>query len=458
MNILHINIGRYPFFEGGSVLACEELMRTQRDSGHQVSLMYPGYSSIWHGTRLVKTESRDKIQLIEIINPLPVALMGGVKNPIRYVRDVKSKLFYDFFKSQNFNVIHVHSLMGIPKACFSAAKKMNIRMIFTTHDYYPMCSRCTFIDVNGDVCETHTPQKCALCNRHAEYSPFLERLFRSRTYRLIKHSTLMSKVRSVGRKSIRNSNLSKDRIPVDLSAINGINGNDYHDLADYYQNILDLMDVIHCNSELTKSLYLQYFPTMNYQVIPLALRDQPQKVLTRSDFEKEFRIGYVGGNTASKGIEILLKAFRKLPYHGLKWKLLLWGDDYNTSGENEELIESKGRYSKHQLSQVFMSMDVLVVPSIWYETFGLVVIEAISHGIPVICSDRVGAKILVNEECIFRANDEDDLVQKLHWLADRSVYDSVIDKLDKQKAFLSFSHYVNQIENLYKGTDTVRRA
>jgi glycosyltransferase involved in cell wall biosynthesis len=38
----------------------------------------------------------------------------------------------------------------------------------------------------------------------------------------------------------------------------------------------------------------------------------------------------------------------------------------------------------------------LVLPSLWYETFGLVVAEALSRGVPVIISDRVGAGAMVN--------------------------------------------------------------
>ena len=42
-------------------------------------------------------------------------------------------------------------------------------------------------------------------------------------------------------------------------------------------------------------------------------------------------------------------------------------------------------------------MDVLIVPSIWKETFGFVVLEALSYGVPVIVSDNVGAKDIVKQ-------------------------------------------------------------
>jgi len=60
----------------------------------------------------------------------------------------------------------------------------------------------------------------------------------------------------------------------------------------------------------------------------------------------------------------------------------------------------------------------LVVPSIWYETFGLVVAEAFASGLPVIAS-RIGALAeLVREGetgLLFKPGDAADLVRVLAW-------------------------------------------
>ena len=48
-----------------------------------------------------------------------------------------------------------------------------------------------------------------------------------------------------------------------------------------------------------------------------------------------------------------------------------------------------------QLKEIFDNTDLLVVPSQWYETFGFTVLEALSYGVPVIVSDKVGAGDLV---------------------------------------------------------------
>ncbi len=50
------------------------------------------------------------------------------------------------------------------------------------------------------------------------------------------------------------------------------------------------------------------------------------------------------------------------------------------------------RYTYMELEKVFDDTDLLIVPSIWYETFGYVVLEALSYGVPVLMSGHVGAR------------------------------------------------------------------
>lgn len=54
-----------------------------------------------------------------------------------------------------------------------------------------------------------------------------------------------------------------------------------------------------------------------------------------------------------------------------------------------------GRYDHHELAQIMRFLDVLVVLSICNETFGFVVLEALSYGVPVLVSATVGAKDLL---------------------------------------------------------------
>ena len=60
-------------------------------------------------------------------------------------------------------------------------------------------------------------------------------------------------------------------------------------------------------------------------------------------------------------------------------------------------IKVHDRYTYEELQKIFQDTDVLIVPSIWYETFGYTVLEALSVGVPVILSGTVGARDILEE-------------------------------------------------------------
>lgn len=113
-------------------------------------------------------------------------------------------------------------------------------------------------------------------------------------------------------------------------------------------------------------------------------------------------IGFIGRFVKTKGIPVLLDAFRiiqkKYPYI----KLLFRG----TGPEGTTIYEfiKKHRYEDRitieepaiELDDIYKNIDILVLPSTSDEGFGLVLIEAMSLGIPVIASDFGGITDIVN--------------------------------------------------------------
>lgn len=77
-------------------------------------------------------------------------------------------------------------------------------------------------------------------------------------------------------------------------------------------------------------------------------------------------------------------------------------------------MKMHARYTYADLESIFDETDALIAPSVWYETFGYTVLEALSFGVPVIVSSTVGAKDMIPEGCgIIFGNSENDLERTL---------------------------------------------
>lgn len=103
--------------------------------------------------------------------------------------------------------------------------------------------------------------------------------------------------------------------------------------------------------------------------------------------QKPRRFGYLGRLDPTKGIDVLLGAAQRarvpllVAGSGASRDLARWESDY------PGVAEWLGWMAPEEL---FSKIDVLVVPSVWEEPFGRVVVEAAAHGLPVLVSARGG--------------------------------------------------------------------
>jgi glycosyltransferase involved in cell wall biosynthesis len=131
---------------------------------------------------------------------------------------------------------------------------------------------------------------------------------------------------------------------------------------------------------------------------------------------------FVGRLSREKGLSVLLRAWARLPRN---YALHVVGDGPQRArleAEARELglhnVLFLGRLPRNETIEAMKSARCLVVPSGWYETFGLCIAEAFACGTPVICS-RLGAmqELVSNGRTglHFTAGDSEDLAEQIAW-------------------------------------------
>jgi glycosyltransferase involved in cell wall biosynthesis len=167
------------------------------------------------------------------------------------------------------------------------------------------------------------------------------------------------------------------------------------------------------------------------------------------------RVGYIGTIHHQKGLDVLMRAFKMLPRDGVT--LRVCGDlkrypDYAREvydlGGQDPRINFAGPFPNEQMAAELGKIDVLVVPSTWYENTPLVIYSAFAAGIPVVASNLGGiAEVIRHGEngLLFELGDPEDLARQLKRLSEepdllvklgenagdvRTVEESVVEILD----------------------------
>lgn len=442
MNILHISLGDPERHSGGLNRYCQEIMEQQRAEGNIVYILFPGGFSL-RGKPYIKRRTAYKY---ELVNPLPVPITYGVDNPERYMKPCDKKIFIELLNLMNIDIIHIHSIQGIYKEFFEAASCLGTPMILTTHDYYPICLKSTLLKDDYEICEKGEKAKCAECNKNAGLSMAKQILLQSNIYPYIKRSFIVNKVkyrilnRHIKRK---NETVAKSISNKEIEKIDA--------LMNYYAEIVDCCSCIHCNSISTYNIYKRVFQT-KFDIIPITHKGIIRRKHKRKEKE-HISFGYMGGLSVYKGYEQFKNALDKLDAMGIhNWDAYFYGAGFDSLQSKDARKHYCGLFSKEDEQYVWDCIDVLVVSSQCRETFGFVVLEALSQGIPVICSNLVGSSYLVqqiSDTLIYEYNCTEMLAQKMENMFNDEYYNELCREINSKHMNISMKAHNKDIEMLY---------
>lgn len=185
---------------------------------------------------------------------------------------------------------------------------------------------------------------------------------------------------------------------------------------------LDHMDLIIAKSEFSRAKHHEFGLRQEMEVLPYFLPDLPALAEPYTGHPRPYFL-FVGRLEKIKGLQDVFPAMDRHPDADL---LILGDGDY--AGELKRLasgnprIRFLGRKSPEELNAYYRGALGLVVPSVCYETFGIILIESFRLGTPVIAR-RLGPFPEIVEAAgggaLFET--EDDLVAAMRGLQDDPV-------------------------------------
>lgn len=135
------------------------------------------------------------------------------------------------------------------------------------------------------------------------------------------------------------------------------------------------------------------------------------------------RVGFIGTLAPYKGCHVLVEAFKALLDTNATLKIYGRSEDFpdymsklQLLAGNNPSIEFCGTFPNSKIGQVFSNIDVLIVPSLWYENTPLIVHSAQAARCPVVASNLPGlAEVIKNDDngLLFEPGNSSDLARQL---------------------------------------------
>ncbi len=264
------------------------------------------------------------------------SLLFGIWFSRKHYRNIK-KIVGD----NNIKIVHVHNFFPLlTPSVFKAAKKSGAKVVHTLHNYRLWCISGILYRDGFGICELCTKSKLPISG------------IKNKCYR---KSRLQSLVAQAAFSFYRLFKMFKN--------------------IDYYFVLTDFQ-----RQKIKELGILNHKIILKPNSISLAVDQHIQN--TKQNYI------YVGRLEESKGIFELLDTWRSLDD---KFVLTVVGD----SPDSDEIINKysskniifKGKCTREETLSLISQSKYLIQPSVWYETFGLTIIEAMSFGVPVIGFD-----------------------------------------------------------------------
>lgn len=219
----------------------------------------------------------------------------------------------------------------------------------------------------------------------------------------------------------------------------------------FLSRFVEYGDAVVCVSKAQRDIIIKYMPSLAGKVY-VVYNPLPQLSLMEMNGND---LGYFGGPSHLKGFHVLLKAMQYQKLQGLS-SVIVHATKF--SGLREQFVSVLrkmgfvlyGKLKYDELDGIYRKVKAVVVPSVWRETFGYVVAEALLRGRVVIAS-RIGGIPELVEGCkgvfLFTPGDFTQLAENIAYVGSLNREVAVDLGFHNRQVFTSRFNYQKTLQN-----------
>ena len=396
MKILFVSDGRYPAYVNGVSIYLHYLCREIVQAGHTVAMLHVKNSK-FRGKPSLKISDEDQVRYFSVSDS-PLFISDSLENPQgNLMQPCLESIFGKVLERFQPDLVHIHELHRLPASVIDIARDRNLPVAVSVHDFWFMCPLFQLFTPQETVCPgPDGGRNCVvtclpgdrLTRLYRRLTRILaqtpaEKIIRSlrNTYKRFKKEPQWQTARGVAVKK-NHHNLRLKRLISDLGL---------REMR--LRQLLSSSDLIHAVSTAAAKVFIAHgVPESKVRVLNLGVRAVDWLTPQIKYFASPpLKVGFLGHLGPGKGTQVLIDANRLVKREDIE--IHLFGkarpEDLqyiqNPAGEKNNIVYH-GPYDYRNLQAIFDQIHILVIPSLWNETLGLIGLEAQAAGVPVIAS------------------------------------------------------------------------
>lgn len=394
VKVLFVGFGLAPRLAGGAVAIQWSMIEACRLAGLRAEIYQAGIFDLL-GPMRIRSRFVNGVTVHDLVNgPMPAECNGcSVNGHALRVQDMHKRVF----ETSKPDVVHVHELSYHGPGVIQCALELGFPVVKTMHNYLDVCPQRDLMYNGAEPCtDFENGNKCVSCTKQM---PTTSRFYHVVSQQLARTPHFRAGLRLVRDKMINVRNYQGTPIGSASdgcqTAMHHVSASDYLDRRHAYVRLLNNISAVHVYSTgCARVLEAHGINARKFQYVPVTTPTVDRLVPRAPRLAREIlTFGYRGGLSTHKGIDLLIDSFASLDQR--RARLIIYGDGDPRYVETLRKmsrnlnLEIRGRYEEKDLQAILSATDVGIVPSVWEEVFGLVGVEYLQAGVPIIGS-RVG--------------------------------------------------------------------